>query len=241
MSAVTTDARQLFGLLARDIRHGELVRRVREIEPDRFATLLERVTEETRQLVTMVELAQSQTFDSMLAQVLDAFALKVGELMHATRTRVYLVDEATRELFSLGASHEDPHGEVAEELREIRVPSGAAIAGAVAASGETVRLDDVSAHPAFTPALDLGAPGGRLLVVPLADSQAAVFAVLELEHSAAAAPFRADDEARLGTLVHSLATVLESWFRMSCRCRAERGLVAKGCCAEPHAPGTPCP
>ncbi len=237
MSAVTTDTQHLWSLLARDIQHGELVRRVREIEADRFADLLKQVTEETQELVAMVDLAQSQTFDSMLAQVLDAFALKAGELLGASQTRVYLMDEAKRELFSLASGSDSG----SETPLEMRVSQEAGIAGKVAASGTTLLLDDVGSDPAFHPGADLGQPGQRLLTTPLSDSTGSVFAVLELGRPQQAPTFTHEDEQRIQDLTHSLSTVLESWFRMSCSCRVDRGLREGRCCGQPHPPGTECP
>jgi putative ABC transport system ATP-binding protein len=233
MSAVTTDTRHLWSLLARDIRHGELVRRVREIEPAQFAELLEHVTEETREFVQMVDLAQSQTFDSMLAQVLDAFALKVGELLLAGETRVYLVDEERDDLFSLGSDGADGPSEV-------RVRKDEGIVGRVAASATPILLDRASSDPAFMSGVDLGRPRDPLLAMPLADSQGAVFAVIELGREEEAGAFTAADEARLSELTRPVSTMLESWSRMSCSCRSNTGLTSRSCCGRPHPEGTPC-
>jgi putative ABC transport system ATP-binding protein len=100
MSAVSQDTRHLWGLLAREIRQGELVRRVRETPPGRFLALLEQVTEESRELLEMVELVQSEAFESMLAQVLEAFAAKAAEIVAADRARVVLADDEGRDLLA---------------------------------------------------------------------------------------------------------------------------------------------
>jgi hypothetical protein len=60
-----------------------------------------------------------------------------------------------------------------------------------------------------------------------------VFAVVELADKRGGEPFDAADEARLQDLTASLALVLESWWRMSCACRA-RGLRSTcPCCGNP--------
>ena len=109
MSAVSQDTRHLWGLLARDIRQGELVRRVRETPPGRFLALLEQVTGETRELLEMVDLVQSETFESMLAQVLEAFAAKAAEIVPADRGRVLLADEENLDSFAPRSVGEDRH------------------------------------------------------------------------------------------------------------------------------------
>lgn len=181
------------------------------------------MTEETRELLEVVDLAQSRTFDSMLAQVLDAFALKVGELFEAHETRVYLMNDQREELFSLGSNG-------AEGPREIRVSRGEGIVGRVADSGVSSIVEDTRADPEFSAPADPGSLGDRLLVVPLADSRDDVFGVLELARPSDAKSFTSADEARLRELTRSLSTVLETWFRMSCSCRANRGLASTRSC-----------
>jgi len=220
MSAVTQDTRQLWSLLAHDIRHGELVRRVREIEPGRFLALLEQVTEETRALVEMVDLVQSEAFDSMLAQVLEAFAVKAGEVVAAERTRLFLVDDDQHELFTLGPAE-------GERPREIRVPIGRGIAGRAAESGLPVSVDDTQGE------LDLEADFRHALAIPFIDSRGHVFAVLELARGASGREFDSQDSSRLEALARSLAAALEAWFGMSCACRRGRGFSREALCCPP--------
>ena len=216
MSAVSRDTRHLWGLLAREIRRGELVRRVREIEPGRFQELLEQVAEETRELVEMVDLAQSETFESILAQVLEAFAAKAAEVVAAERTRLFLVEEESGELFTLAPAE-------ADRPQETRVPIGHGIAGLAAERGAPVSAGDASADSP----IEGGHP--RALAIPFVDSMGRTFAVLELTRGTGDEPFEGDETSRLEALAHSLTTALELWFRMSCSCRKGRGLSADPC------------
>jgi putative ABC transport system ATP-binding protein len=215
MSAVTQDTRHLWSLLSQDLRQGELVRRVREIEPGRFLALLDEVTAETRALFEMVDLVQSDAFDSVLAQVLEAFAVKAAEVVDADRTRVFFVDEARRELFTLAP-------EAGEEPRETRVAFGSGRVGAAAERGLPVR--DWEAAKA-----DGAGPG---LAIPFVDSKGQTFAVLEVERRRSGAAFADEDTRRLEELAHSLAGLLEAWFSMSCSCRKGRGLSGDATCCE---------
>jgi GAF domain-containing protein len=192
------------------------VRRVKEIEPEHFVQLFTQVTEETRELVEMIELAQSETFDSMLAQVLESFALKIGEMAGAERTRVYFVDADRKELFHLSASEETPP-------LEMRVPVSHGIAGRVARLGRRFNVSDVKSDPDFEPGVDLGDLMSvvGVLALPLIDSVGRPFAVIELTQGREREPFSAEDELRLQTLTSSLSRMLESWFRMSCTCRKD--------------------
>jgi putative ABC transport system ATP-binding protein len=225
MSAVTQDTRHLWSLLARDIRQGELVRRVREIEPDRFVALLEEVAEETRALVEMVDLVQSEAFDSMLAQVLEAFAAKAREVVAAERTQLFLVDDDRHELFTMTPAE-------GERPRETRVPIGRGSAGLAAQRGTSVRTGASEAEPEAPPGLR------HVLAIPFSDSKGRVFAVLELARAVAGRDFDAEDASRLESLAGSLAASLEAWFRMSCSCRRDRGISPDAtCCAAESTPG----
>jgi putative ABC transport system ATP-binding protein len=233
MRAVTEGTRRLWSLLARDLRQGELVRRVREISADRFAALLESVTEETRELLAMVEVAQSETFDSALAQVLEAFALKSGEVVGAQATRVYLVDPQREDVFSLRPAGSAPP-------LELRAPLGRGLAGRAAQLGVPLAVADAAQDAGFDPQLDLASPerAGPVLALPLLDSERKAFAVIELARGAQDLPFRPQDQARLEQLGASLALILQTWFRMSCSCRTHAPLAAgTPCCGGPQ----PCP
>jgi putative ABC transport system ATP-binding protein len=220
MQSVTRSTQRLWGLLARDIRQGELLRRVREIEPGRFAALLEEVNEETRALVEMADLVQSEAFDSMLAQVLEAFAAKAGEIVPAERARVFLVDDARGELFTLAPAQ-------AEAPRERRTAVGRGAAGRAAEQRRSVTAaEEPDAEPGR----------GDALAVPFLDSKGHAFAVLELARGAEAGRFRAEDAGRLEGLARSLSGALEAWFRLSCSCRRDRGLVRDAACCPPGSP-----
>ncbi len=230
MSAVTEGTRRMWGLLARDLRQGDLVRRVSEIPADRFAGLLEQVTEETQELLEMVEVAQGDTFDSALAQVLEACALKIGEGVGAERTRVYLVEEGGKEIFSLAPSAE-------EGAVEVRAPIERGIAGRVARTATLARVDDPARDPDFDPTLDLGSSErtGQVLALPFLERSGAAFAVIELGRSAEAPPFSGEEARRVQAFVSSLSSILQTWFRMSCSCRKKaRDGGEASCCATPE-------
>jgi len=228
MSAVTEGTRRLWGLLARDLRQGEFLRRVAEIPADRFARLLEELTEETQELLAMVELAQGETFDSALAQVLEAFAIKLGEGLGSDHTRVYLVAESGEEVFSLVPSQ-------GQAPAEIRAGLERGIVGQVARSGAFTHVADVAASAEFEPEIDLCGPehGGSLLALPLLDRSQRTFAVIELARSGTTRPFTSEEQRRVQRLAASLSTTLQTWFRMSCSCRKDEGARGQACCGGP--------
>jgi putative ABC transport system ATP-binding protein len=244
LGAVALDARSKLRLLAQDIRRGELVDRVRQLDSRAFGEVLEQVAEETRRLLELVDLVQGDTFESVLQQVLAAFGSKLADALSAERARLFLVDPGSGELWSF-----DPRQR--ERAQEVRIPRERGVAGLVARTGRALVVPEVEREPRFDPAVDAGEaePPRSLLAVPVADSRGGVFAVVELSRSAAGRPFEAADEARLAELTASLGLILESWWRMSCACRSG-GFGGKcPCCGGPpgvHAapplrPGEPGP
>ena len=95
-------------------------------------------------LQSILEVAKAMTaernLDRLLALIIDE-AAKVAE---ADRCSIFLVDRDKRELWS----------KVAHGTQEIRIPLGTGIAGAVAASGEAVRIADAYADPRFNQQVD---------------------------------------------------------------------------------------
>jgi GAF domain-containing protein len=216
------------GLLARDLRNGDLVRRVSEIPANRFEELLEQITEETKELLEMVEVAQGETFDSALAQVLEAFALKLAEGVGAEQTRVYFVAPGRREIFSLAPSSTGAP-------LETRATIERGIAGRVARTGRAENVADLTEEAAFDPEVDLcdAERAGHVLALPLLDATGEAFAVIELVRSDPMPAFQKSDQSQVESLTSSLSLILQTWFRMSCSCRSGAGSAEPSCCAAP--------
>jgi putative ABC transport system ATP-binding protein len=209
--AVLASTRQLMGLLAESNRKGELTRRVIDMPTDQFLFLLQEVTNEAQEFLRVSELASDDAFRSMLEQALEAFTRKIGEILRADRASLFLLDETRGELWSKGAR--DGRG----EFFEIRIPRHAGIAGAVAASGESLIVPDAYADPRFDPSVD-GVAHYRtrtLLCVPLRDRQGRVFGVAQMINRLDGAPFDARDEQRFRDFMDSVGIILESWWQMS--------------------------
>jgi putative ABC transport system ATP-binding protein len=235
MHAVSTDARQGLQLLVRDLRRGELASRVEALDAHGFAALLDRLTEETRHLLELVDLVQGEAFDSMLDQVARAFTTKTAQLIEAERATLFLLDEAAGEIWS---THFCEHG----RERELRIPLDRGLIGEVSSSGRLLNVPDLARDPRFDATVDArDLPNARrLLAVPVTDSRNRAFAVLALLRSGALPPFDAGDEQRIAGLTSSLAVILESWWRMSCSCRAA-GIGRMPPCCDPLRPDARAP
>jgi HD-GYP domain-containing protein (c-di-GMP phosphodiesterase class II) len=164
---------------------------VADLAPERRLQKLQSVLEVAKAL------AAERRLDSLLARVIDAAA----GVVEADRCTVFLVDRERGELWSRVA-----HGE-----REIRIPLGSGIAGAVAASGLPVRIDDAYADPRFRPQVD-AATGYRtrsILCVPMRDSRGSVVGALQALNRRDGA-FTEEDEELLGALAGPAASAVEN-------------------------------
>ena len=208
---VISNTRQLMSMLALNNRKGDLVRRVRELPDAQFAGLLERVTGEFQHFLQAMELANTDAFESALEQVIEAFTLKVGDVLRADRVTLFLVDEARAELWS-----KVTRGEGGRAF-DIRIPLSTGIAGRVARTGLPVNTADAQSDPDFNREIDAqtGYRTRSVLTVPIRDRQGYVFAVVQVVNRLNADRFDAADERRLGDFANSIGVILESWWRMS--------------------------
>jgi adenylate cyclase len=112
---------------------------------------------------------------------------------------------------------------VAEEasgaLVDYRMPMSTGIAGRVATTGRSVRVDDAYTHADFNPEADqkTGYRTHSILCVPILDSHGEVFAVAELLNHSDGRAFDPDDEARFRKFIDSIGVILEAWWQMSRR------------------------
>jgi adenylate cyclase len=131
----------------------------------------------------------------------------------AERASLFLVDDERRELWLKVAQREGG------EPVDVRVPIDRGIAGHVATTGRSLRVDDAYAHPLFNPDVDR-ATGFRtrsVLCMPIADRTGRVFAVAQILNKRDGAAFTELDEERFADFARAIGPVLESWARMSRR------------------------
>ena len=211
--AVIANTRQIMEVLARSNRKGELKRVVEDMPQEQFAQLLEHVTRESRQFLDTVQLANSEAFESMLDQALEAFTFKLGRILGCERASLFLVDADRKEIW-LRVAEEEGGRPV-----EVRMPMSAGIAGQVATTGEGLRVDDAYRHPEFNPEVDrqTGFRTRTVLCLPIRSQEGRVFAVAQLLNRCDGKPFGQEDEARFRDFASSLGVILETWWRMQLR------------------------
>jgi putative ABC transport system ATP-binding protein len=209
--AVLASTQQLLGTLAKSKRAEELTDQVRGMSPEQFAKVLEQVTAEAQQLLHVMSMSTDEAFEIMLSQVLEAFTLKIGEVVAAERISLLLADHERGELWSKVAQHDGGRA------MDIRIPIGTGIAGEVVRTGRALNVGDAYASPFFNPDVDR-ASGFRtrsLLAVPILDRNRRPFAVMSLLNKVGAPTFDARDERALQVFAASIGVILDTWNEAS--------------------------
>lgn len=169
----------------------------------RDALVLQAMRQNMTRLNSLVEASKvlSSTLDlsDLLGRILDV----AKSHTYAERGTIFLVDEATNEIWSLIA-----HG---LEKQEIRLPMGKGIAGHVAKAGEVVLIPDAYSDPRFNPEVDkrTGYRTRTILCVPIRNKAGKVLAALQLLNKAQGA-FTEEDADFLMTLSGHMGLALEN-------------------------------
>jgi Nif-specific regulatory protein len=161
-------------------------------EPSRF----------NERLVPLLKICQSMNSERDLATLLDLIARETTSLMQADRASLFLLDREHGEIWSKVALGTD-------EI--LRFDARLGIAGAVASTGDTVRLEDARQDPRFYKEIDLhtGYRTTSLLAVPLRKHDGEIIGTFEALNKATG-PFTAEDEEILKALAAQAAIAIES-------------------------------
>ena len=211
MNTVTSDTQHMMRLLAQDIRKGELVRRVGQMNPTEFSEMLQQITDETKRMLETIGLLKGDAFESMYQQVISAFTNKAGEVLGAERAVLYFLDRANSQFWTF---RKDDKG----SMQEIHLPADRGIAAEVVKSAATMNVADVMLAETYDTLVD-GEQSRSLLATPVVDSCGSVFAVVELSNKKNGQAFDQTDEKLLTQYTASFGLLMESWWRMGCDCR----------------------
>ncbi len=152
-------------------------------------------------LQSILDVAKAMTAERQLDRLLALVVDEAAKVAEADRCTLFLADREKGELFS----------KVAHGTEPIRFPLGAGIAGAVAATGVTIRIDDAYRDPRFNANVD-HATGYRtrtVLAVPMRNTRGEVVGVLQALNRREGA-FTAEDEELLGALAGPAASAIEN-------------------------------
>jgi adenylate cyclase len=158
--------------------------------------MLQEITDESQRFLEVTALANDTAFRSMLEQGLFAFTRKLGLMLNAERASLFEV-EPERGTLLLRVAQDLP------EQGKVRIPIGSGIAGAVAQSGETIRVDDAYADPRFNREVDAksGFRTRGILCLPIKNRGGRVFAVAQLLNRRDGKPFEAADEQKFSRFI----------------------------------------
>ena len=207
--AVISNTQHMMHMLAENRHKQRLESVVDGMNEGEFQSALAELTQESQHFLEATRRAEDEAFQSMLERALRAFTRRLGGLLNAERASMMLVDEARRELVLRVSQDLEPGSEV-------RIPIGTGIAGAVAESGESIRIDDAYADPRFNPEIDrqTGFRTRAILCVPLRNQNGKVFAVTQLLNRLDGQPFDTSDEEKFADFAASLGVILETLHRL---------------------------
>ncbi len=152
-------------------------------------------------LQSILDVAKAMTAERQLDRLLALVVDEAAKVAEADRCTLFLADREKGELWS----------KVAHGAGTIRIPLGAGIAGAVAASGAPTRIDDAYSDPRFDREVDRGT-GYRtrtILAVPMWNTRGEVVGVLQALNRREGV-FTAEDEELLGALAGPAASAIEN-------------------------------
>ncbi|MBI3965609.1 MAG: GAF domain-containing protein [Chloroflexi bacterium] len=160
-------------------------------------------TERTRILVDVMRALSSELeLDRLLGKIMDCLTT----VMQADRSTLLLLDPKTNELWSKVAQ--------GIEVKDLRMPATAGIAGHVVTTGTALNVPDAYADPRFNPNVDrqTGYRTKSILAVPMRDETGQVVGVVECLNKKDGS-FTADDEELLEALA-SQANIALSTARL---------------------------
>ena len=201
---------------------GRLAERVEDLSIPDFINFLERTTRDFKQFLKVIDLINNQSLEPMLDELLETFTLKIGQILQAERTTIFIVDEDHQELCSKIAQ-----GTAGDSL-EIRIPINQGIAGYVATACEGVNIPDAYADERFSDATDrqTGYVTRNILCMPVMSSDRKVVAVAQLLNKVGPHPFSAQDEARFARFAPSIGILLETCQSFYLAARNQKGVAA---------------
>jgi HD-GYP domain-containing protein (c-di-GMP phosphodiesterase class II) len=152
-------------------------------------------------LQSIVDVAKAMTAERRLDRLLALVVDEAAKVAEADRCTLFLVDRERGELWS----------KVAHGPDRIRVPLGAGIAGAVAATALPIRIVDAYADPRFNPDVDrvTGYRTRTILAVPMRNGRGEVVGVLQALNRKDGA-FGVEDEELLSALAGPAAAAVEN-------------------------------
>ncbi len=201
---------------------GRLKAQVQHLSKPRFIELLELIIQEFEYFLKAINLINNQSLETLLEELLEAFTLKIGQILEADRTTIFIVDHGNQELWSKIAQGEG------EKAVEIRIPMNRGIAGYVAETKKTLNIPNAYADPRFNKATDeeTGYRTNNILCMPIFSNDVNVVAVVQLLNKIGGNQFTLQDEKEFESFARSIGILLESCNSFYTAARTQKGLNA---------------
>jgi adenylate cyclase len=205
-------------------RMGLLAERVKHLPVGEFICILDFITAEFQQFLRAIDLINNEAIETLLEQLLDAFTLKIGQILAADRTTIFLINTDKNQLWYTTLN------EATGQTQEVRLPMDTGILGHVARTGESLNIAAVEDCTLFDPRVD--APPNyqvkSILCLPIFSSQnpREPVAVIRLLNKTDGTPFTAEDEEQFRSLADSVGIILESCQSFFVAARNQRGVSA---------------
>ncbi|WP_413174144.1 GAF domain-containing protein [Anabaena azotica] len=199
-----------------------LLSRVKDLSVNEFVCLLDFITAEFQQFLRAIDLINNEALESMLEKVLEAITLKIGQILQAEHTAIFLVDYDKAQLWSKVPQDNS------QKFLEIRTPLNVGIPGQVASTGKYLNISETATHHLFSPELEkqMGYKIRNLLCMPVVSSKKQIVAVVQLANKAGDIPFDHDDEESFRDFAASIGIILESCQSFYVAARNQRGATA---------------
>lgn len=200
-----------------------LTNRVRDLPTPQFIELLDQITREFEHFLRAIDMINNESLEIMLEQILEAFTLKIGQILEAERTTIFMVDQDKQELWSKIAQGDG------ERSLEIRVPMGKGISGYVATNVAPLNIPDAYADDRFDRTHDqkTGYRTRSILCMPvLSQKTDNIVAVVQLLNKLNGMPFNEQDERSFKEFAASLGVILESCNSFYVAARNQKGVAA---------------
>jgi adenylate cyclase len=199
-----------------------LLSRVKDLSVNEFVCLLDFITAEFQQFIRAIDLINNEDLETMLEKVLEAITLKIGQILQAEHTAIFLVDHDKGQLWSKVPQDNS------QEFLEIRTSINMGIPGHVASTGNCLNISETRNHPLFSSELEkqMGYQIRNLLCMPVLSSKNQTVAVVQLANKAGDIPFDAEDEERFRDFVAAIGIILESCQSFYVAARHQRGATA---------------
>ncbi|MFW6264403.1 MAG: GAF domain-containing protein, partial [Cyanobacteriota bacterium] len=203
-------------------RASVLTNRVKDLSIGEFICLLDFITAEFQQFLRAIDMINNEALETMLEQIMDAFTLKIGQILQADRTIIFLVDGEKGQLWARVSSSDRT------TPQDLRLPMNTGIAGHVASTGQSLNIADTNNHPLFNKDID-ERPGYHtksLLCMPIFSSSQKVVAVVQLLNKKGDIAFDSEDEQRFRDFASSIGIILETCQSFYMAARNQRGASA---------------